>query len=242
MDTNISAPTLHIASKKGDFAKTVLLTGDPKRSEYITKNFLQNPVLVNNVRGVNGYTGFYKNKKISIMACGIGVPSIAMYAFELYSAYDVETIIFAGTAGSIQKNIKLKDIIVVRSASTNSNFANSFKLSGTIPPVASFNLLKKANTIIDKTKNNKIKFGNILTTDMFYIDTNSDLEWAKIGTLAIDMSIAGLYLIAERLKKQSLGLCTIANEIVTGKRLTSDETETKLNEMIELALEIATTQ
>lgn len=240
MEYNIQAPTPHINAKKGDFAKTVLMPGDPKRSKYIAKNFLTNPVLVNDVRGIQGYTGKYKNKNVSVMASGMGMPSIAMYATELYTAFDVNTIIRVGTAGALQESINLKDIIIAVGASTDSNFADIFEMPGTLAPTAPFDMLLKAYQITNSMKlNKKPKFGNVITSNYFYNNVNTDLKWAKMDVLSIDMQTTGLYLIAEQFKKQCLSISTIANSLITGKSLSSNELETGLNEMIEVALEIA---
>lgn len=239
--TDIKAPTTHINAKKGDFADTVLMPGDPKRAEYIAKNFLQNAKLINNVRGIQGYTGTYKNTPVSVMASGMGIPSIGIYSFELYTAFDVKQIIRTGTAQSLQNDIKIKDIVIATGASTNSNFAAAtFNMPGTPAPVPSLELLKKADTVVNEMKlTEKTKFGTFFTTDSFYKEVYNDAEWAKMGTIAVDMETAGLYLIAERLNKKSLSICTISDELNSNVTLSYSEKETSLSDMITLALEIA---
>jgi len=216
------------------------LTGDPKRSRYIAENFLKDPVLVNDVSGNQGYTGIYNGKKVSVMSSGVGIPSIGVYSYELYKYFDVKRIINLSSAGSLQENVKIGDLIIAVGASTNSNFANNFGISETIAPIASFDMLKKADYTIDGMDlNEKTKFGNILTSNVFYTNDNSDPTWAKMGVLAVEMEIAGLYLVAQSLGREALGICTISNYVKTGESLPYEEIEKGLNEIISVGLEIA---
>lgn len=237
----INLPTPHNNASKGDFAKTVLMPGDPLRSKYVAENFLENSILINNIRGIQGYTGIYKNKKISVMASGMGCPSIGIYSFELFNAFNVENIIRIGSAGALNKNIKLKDLVIAIGASTDSNFAQNFNMPGTIAPTASFDLLKKADYVVEKLNfKNKSHFGNVLTSDFFYNDDENDLlKWQKMNTLAVEMETAALYLTAARFGKHSLGIFSISDNIVTGKQISSQERETGFDDMIYTALEIA---
>jgi purine-nucleoside phosphorylase len=236
----VLVPTPHISAPEGSFAKTVLMPGDPLRSQYIAQKFLTNTVLVNNVRGVQGYTGEYKGKKVSVMASGMGIPSIGIYSHELFTAYDVDNIIRVGSAGALMENIKLKDIVVGIGASTNSNFALQFGLPGTIAPIGSYDLIKKTDKCATEMKIiDKVKFGNIFSSDTFYNDVHPDTKWAKMGCMAVEMEAAGLYLNAARAGKNALSICTISDQLVTNEHLSHEDRQSGFNEMIELALEVA---
>lgn len=237
----MSAPTPHIAAKKGDFAKTVLMPGDPKRAKYIAEKFLKDAKLVNDVRGVQGYTGEYKGKRVSVMASGMGIPSIGIYSYELYNAFGVEKIIRVGSAGSIHDDINLKDIVVGIGASTNSNFQKNYNLPGSLSATASFDLLKKADETGKKLGyGNRLRFGQILSSDTFYTDKpGADLEYAKMGVLAVEMEAYGLYLTAARCGKQALAICTISDQLVKHQFLSAEERQLSFDEMITLALEMA---
>ena len=182
----MSTPTPHISSKPGDFAKTVLMPGDPLRAKYIAENFLEDAVLVNNVRGVQGYTGFYKGKRVSVMASGMGQPAIGIYSYELYNFYDVETIIRVGSCGSFSPDLHARDIIVAMGACTNGNYASQYNLPGTFCPIADFELVRRAAEECEKAGVN-YRVGNIFSSDMFYDDANSGMQWAKMGVLGVEM-------------------------------------------------------
>ena len=234
-------PTPHINAKPEDFAKTVLMPGDPLRAKFMAETYLENPVLVNSVRGINGYTGMYKGKKISIMASGMGIPSIGIYANELYSVFGVENIIRVGSAGGISEKVKIRDIVIGMGACTDSNFANQFALPGTFSPIASYRLLK---TFCDEAEKMGLSFhvGNILSSDVFYADTaveSTTPKWAKMGVLAVEMEAAGLYMTAARLGKNALAICTVSDHLVTGEATTAQERQTTFTDMMTLALECA---
>ena len=233
----MSIPTPHISAKKGDFAKTVLMPGDPLRAKYIAENYLENPVLVNNVRGVQGYTGTYKGKRVSVMASGMGIPSIGIYSYELFNFYDVENIIRIGSAGAIHPDLKVRNLVFGQGSCTNSNYAHQFGMPGTIAPIASYELLEKA---VDAAKkmNLTYKVGNILASDTFYDEAGSAV-WGKMGVLAVEMESAALYLNAARAGKKALCICTISDHLLTGEALSSEERQNSFHEMMELALEIA---
>lgn len=223
------------------FAKTVLMPGDPLRAKMIAETYLEDAVPVNNVRGVCGYTGYYKNKLVSVMASGMGIPSIGIYSYELYTFFDVENIIRIGTAGSLSSKIHLRDIILGIAANTDSNFAGQFGVSGTVAPVCSFELLSLAAEVA-KEKNLNVSIGSLYTTDSFYnYDINANKKWADVGSLAVEMEAAGLYLNALRCKKKALCMCTITDTPLSPQKeeCSVEERETGLNEMIELALETA---
>lgn len=231
--------TPHNSARKGDFAKTVLMPGDPLRAEFIAKNFLENAHLVNNVRGIHGYTGEYHGQKISVMASGMGMPSIGIYSYELYNFYDVDNIIRIGSAGAIREDINLRDIILAIGACTNSAFASQYNLPGTFAPTADFELLKKA---VDKSKEvgASYRVGNILSSDTFYCDNESATSlWAKMGVLAIEMEAAALYMTAARCNKKALAICTVSDNIITGEELSPEKRQTSFTEMIKIALETA---
>ena len=237
---NVPIPTPHISAKKGDFAETVLMPGDPKRAKYIAETYLKNAVLVNDVRGIQGYTGEYKGKKVSVMASGMGIPSIGIYSYELYHAYDVDNIIRVGTAGALLKDIKVRDIIIATGACTDSNYAFNFGLNGTISAVPSFELLKKADEAVQQLKlGDKVRFGQLLSTDVFYKDKPDTLDWAKMGVIGVEMESYALFLNAARAGKRALSICAISDNIVSKQELSAEERAQTLNDMLILALETA---
>ena len=233
-------PTPHIAATEKDaFAKNVLMPGDPLRAKYIAKNFLENPVLVNNTRGVQGYTGYYKGKRVSVMASGMGMPSIGIYSYELYNFYDVETIIRVGSAGAISPKLHLRDVVFGLGACTNSAYAEQYRLPGTYAPTADFGTLQKAVKAAEKL-GVKPFVGNILSSDNFYDDASSLADWQKMGVLAVEMEAAALYMNAARNGKKALAICTISDcPLAGGEECTALEREQTFNKMIEIALEIA---
>ena len=236
-DINRNTPTPHIAAKPGDFAETVLMPGDPLRSKFIAETFLENPVLVNNTRGVQGYTGTYKGKKVSVMASGMGMPSIGIYSYELFNYYDVENIIRVGTAGVIRPDLKVRDIVIGQGACTNSNFANQFELPGTFAPICSYELLKKAVDAAEKLGVTPV-VGNLYSSDAFYDDSMGLSKWQKMGVLAVEMEAAALYMNAARAGKNALAICTISDNPFTGEVTTAEERQMTFTKMMEIALEI----
>ena len=238
--SSLPIPTPHINAPKDGFAKTVLMPGDPLRAKHIAETYLKNAVLVNDIRGIQGYTGEYKGKKISVMASGMGIPSIGIYSYELYHAYDVDNIIRVGTCGALLKDINVRDIIVGTGACTDSNYAANFGLNGTISAVGSFEILKKVD---EKTKEmkfeNKVRFGQLFSTDVFYKDKPDTLDWTKMGVIAVEMEAYALYLNAARAGKRALSVCAVSDNIVSHQELTAEERSKSVNDMIELALEVA---
>ena len=238
--SSLPIPTPHINAPKDGFAKTVLMPGDPLRAKHIAETYLKNAVLVNDIRGIQGYTGEYKGKKISVMASGMGIPSIGIYSYELYHAYDVDNIIRVGTCGALLKDINVRDIIVGTGACTDSNYAANFGLNGTISAVGSFEILKKVD---EKTKEmkfeNKVRFGQLFSTDVFYKDKPDTLDWAKMGVIAVEMEAYALYLNAARAGKRALSICAVSDNIISHQELTAEERSKSVNDMIELALEVA---
>ena len=232
-------PTPHIDAKVGDFAQTVLMPGDPLRSKFIAETFFENPVLVNNVRGVQGYTGTYKGKRVSVMASGMGQPAIGIYSHELFNFFDVENIIRVGSCGSYDKDLHIRDIILAQGACTNGNYASQYALPGTFAPIADFGLLRKAADACEK-KGVNYKVGNIFSSDIFYNDTNNGMDWAKMGVLGIEMESAALYCNAARAGKKALCICTVSDSFVNPEEYTTpEERQNSFLDMMEIALEIA---
>ena len=231
-------PTPHINATPSDFAKTVLMPGDPLRAKFIAENFLSDARLVNNVRGIQGYTGYYNGKRVSVMASGMGMPSIGIYSYELFNFYGVDNIIRVGSAGAISNELKLRDIVIAMSASYNSVYANQFDLPGTFAPTASYSLLKKA---VDEAEKQGLsyKVGNILSNDLFYDDSASTLKWQKMGVLAVEMESAALYMNAARAGKNALCICTISDCLFNNDECSAEERQNSFTQMMKLALEIA---
>jgi purine-nucleoside phosphorylase len=240
-DQKFEPPTPHINAPKGAFAKTVLMPGDPKRARYIAEKFLQDAKLVNDVRGVQGYTGYYKGVKVSVMASGMGMPTMGIYSYELFNAYDVENIIRVGSIGAINENIQLKDIIVGMSASTNSNYGSNFNLNGIISGAGSYKIIKTVDKVVEKMGlQNKAKFGQILSSDTFYTDEpGNDLNWAKMGVMGVEMEGYSLYLNAARAGKNALVLATVSDHLIKKQYLPAEERQFSFDEMIMVALETA---
>ena len=236
---DLTAPTWHNTASIGDFAKTVLMPGDPKRAQYIAKTYLTEAKLINDVRGVQGYTGMYKGKRISVMASGMGIPSVAIYAKELYTVYEVENIIRIGTAGAISKTLTVMDVVAGTSASTDSNFPAHFGFPYTLAPTASYPLVRKADDAA-KSLGYSLHIGPIYTSDTLYDDgINYDPVMQKMHILAAEMEAAGLYLEAMRAGKQALCLLTVTDNPYTGQSATTTQREQALSHMIEIALTIA---
>ncbi|MBQ1261197.1 MAG: purine-nucleoside phosphorylase [Clostridia bacterium] len=231
--------TPHINAKPGDFAKTVLMPGDPLRAKFIADNFLEDAVLVNNVRGVQGYTGYYKGKRVSVMASGMGQPSIGIYSYELYHFFDVETIIRVGSCGAFSPELHARDIILAQGACTNGNYASQYNLPGTFAPIADFELLSRAAKECEVAGVN-YRVGNILSSDMFYDDANSGMTWSKMGVLGVEMESAALYCNAARAGKKALCICTVSDSFVyPEENTTAEERQNSFTKMMEIALNLA---
>lgn len=236
---NDKTPTPHIGAKKGDFAKTVLMPGDPMRAKFIAENYLENAVLVNKVRGAYGYTGFYKGKPVSVMTSGMGQPSMGIYSYELFRFYGVENIIRIGSCGSFDKDLHLKDLVIALGACSSGNFAEQYGLPGEFAPIADFGLAKLAAEECEKRGVNH-KIGNVLCSEYFYDDGNRQLEWTKMGVLGVEMESAALYCTAARLGKKALCICAVSDSFVyPGETLAAEEREKSFDDLIGTALEIA---
>lgn len=233
-------PTPHISAKKEDIAKTVLMPGDPLRAKFIAETFLESPVLVNNVRGVQGHTGTWKGVPVTVMASGMGIPAIGIYSWELYNYYDVDNIIRIGSAGAMRDDLKLMDIVAGQGACTDSNFAHQFELNGTFAPIADYTLLSNCVEAA-KEKGIDMKVGNILSSDNFYSPSNCDdsTKWRDMGVMAVEMEAAGLYMNAARAGKRALCICTISDHLYRSEALSSEQRQLSLTQMIEIALDTA---
>lgn len=229
--------SVHIGAKAGEIADTILLPGDPLRAKYIAETFLENPTCYNEVRGMLGYTGTYKGKRISVQGTGMGIPSISIYVNELIQSYDVKNLIRVGTCGAIQKDVKVRDVILAMTASTDSR-SNQLTFGIDYAPAANFELLKNAYEA-GTEKGLNLKVGNVFTSDMFYNDNADHEKWAQYQILALEMETSALYTLAAKFGRKALSILTVSDHILTGEETTSEERQTTFNEMIEVALEAA---
>ncbi len=239
-----STPHINVADEIG-FGKTVLMPGDPLRAKFIAENFLENPVVVNNVRGVQGHTGYYKGVKVSVMASGMGMPAIGIYSHELFNFFGVENIIRVGSAGAIQENINLYDLVIAQGACTDSNYAAQFHYPGTFAPIASWELVSEA---VKAAEANGARYhvGNVNSSDAFYGDhgevpTGLDTLYnqKKMGVMALEMEAAALYMNAARYGKRGLCICTISDHILTGEETSAQERQNSFTTMMKVALDVA---
>jgi len=232
-------PTPHNTAKLGDIAGMMLMPGDPLRANYIADKFLEDVVCFNQVRNMLGFTGTYKGKAVSVMGSGMGIPSMGLYAYELYHFYQVEGIIRVGTAGGIGENVRLRDLIIAMSASTDSSFADQFEFPGTLAPTADYTLLRKAVDAAD-AKGVRTAVGSVLSSDVFYDARDGVIpRYQRMGILGLEMETAGLYLTAAFAKKKALSILTVSDNLLTGEALSPEERQESLDEMIEIALETA---
>lgn len=234
-----NTPTAHNSARKGDFAKTVLMPGDPLRAKYIAETYLENPRLVTTVRNMFGYTGTYHGKEISVMGAGMGMPSIGIYSYELFHFYDVDHIIRIGSAGALQDHMKLMDVVIGMGACTDSNYAYQFGLPGTFAPIADYGLMSRAIAAAEKQGTNVV-VGNVLSSDVFY-NAKGDVNdlWRGMGVLAVEMEAAALYMNAAKAGKSALCMLTISDHIYTGESLSAEERQLGFGKMMEIALELA---
>ncbi len=230
--------SVHIEAKKGDIAETILLPGDPLRAKWIAETFFENPVCFNRVRNMFGYTGTYQGKRVSVMGTGMGVPSISIYAHELITEFGVKNLIRVGSAGSYQKHVKVRDIVLAMAASSTSG-VNELRFGGAdYAPTADFGLFMQAVEAAKKY-NIDLKAGNVLSSDEFYADDkNSYIKWSKFGVLCVEMEAAGLYTIAAKHNVNALAILTISDSLVSGEHTSSKERETTFKGMIKIALEL----
>ena len=232
-------PTPHINATPDDFAKTVLMPGDPLRSKFIAENFLEGARLINNVRGIHGYTGKYKGKPVSVMASGMGMPSIGIYSYELYNFFGVENIMRIGSVGAMSERVRVRDIIIGMGASTTSNFAVQYGLEGTFAPIADYTMMKIAIEEAERV-GARYAVGNLLSSDIFYnANPEASKKWERLGILGVEMEAAALYMNAAYAGKRALAICTVSDHLLTGESLDSEARQNSFTEMMEIALNCA---
>ena len=232
--------TPHIKATSADFAKTVLMPGDPLRSKFVAENFLTDAKLINNVRGIQGYTGTYNGTPVSVMASGMGMPSIGIYSYELYNFFGVENIIRIGSAGGLGDNVQLRDVIIGMGACTNSAYQDQYRLGGSFAPIADFSLLRRA---VEEAEALGVRYhvGNLLSSDVFYnADPSFNDGWYKMGVLAVEMEAAALYMNAAAAGKKALAICTVSDHILRGEALDSDARQNTFTDMMKIPLNVAT--
>ncbi len=236
---SILCPTPHIKAVPGDFGRTVLMPGDPLRAKFVAENYLENARQVNNVRGIHGYTGQYKGTTVSVMASGMGIPSIGIYSYELFDAFGVERIMRIGSVGAMSMKVNVRDIIIGMGACTNSAFASQYGLPGTFAPIADYTMLR---TCVEQAEKLGAVYhvGNLLSSDTFYgADPAATEKWQRMGVLGVEMEAAGLYMNAAYLGKQALAICTVSDHVLTGEALDSDARQNSFTQMMEIALNTA---
>jgi purine-nucleoside phosphorylase len=234
-----ATPTPQNEAVKGDFAKTVLMPGDPLRAQFVAKTYLTDAKLVNNVRYAQGYTGTYKGKPVSVMSSGMGMPSMGIHAYELFKFYDVDHIIRIGTAGAINLDVKVRSVVAAIGASTNSEFANQqFPIHGHFSAVCSYRMLKTADECA-QALGVPLTVGSLYSTDLFYDASGAAVEWGKLGCLAVEMEAYGLYVTAQQTGKEALAICTISDHVLTGESLDAETRQNTFTDMMEVALETA---
>ena len=232
-----TTPTPHIGAKFGEIAETVIMAGDPLRAKFMAEKYLENPVEFNHVRGMLGFTGTYRGKRISVMGHGMGMPSIGIYTYELYNFYGVKTVIRVGSAGSINMDLHVGDIAIAMGACTNSNYVKQYELPGTYAPIADFTLVRGAAEACERFGYNYM-VGNVLSSDTFYSDNPQNDKWMKMGVLAVEMEIAALYMNAARAGKRALGILTISDHILTGEVTTAEERQNTFTKMMDVAFSL----
>ena len=232
-----NTPTPHIGAQYGDIAETVIMAGDPLRVKLMAEKYLENPVCFNQVRGMLGYTGTYQGKRVSVMGHGMGIPSIGIYTYELYNFYDVKTIIRVGSAGSINMDLHVGDLVVAQGACTNSSYGDQYELPGTFAPIADFSLVRGAVEACEKF-GYKYKVGNVLSSDTFYSDNPHNDKWMTMGVLAVEMEASALYMNAARAGKRALVILTVSDHILTGEVTTAEERQNTFTHMMDVAFSL----
>ena len=234
-----NTPTPHIGAKFGEIAETVIMSGDPLRAKFIAENFLQEPVMYNQIRGMYGYTGLYKGKRVSVQGHGMGIPSIGIYTYELFNNYDVQQIIRVGTAGALVPDLNLGDMVFAMAACTDSNYGHQYSLPGHFAPIADYGLLENAVRVARET-DFSFKVGNVYSADVFYDESEKQMLWGeKMGVLAVEMETTALYVNAAAAGKKALTICTVSDQLVRKEYATVEERQTKFRNMMKVALEIA---
>lgn len=230
-------PTPHIGAKNGEIAETVIMSGDPLRAKFMAEKFLENPVQFNNVRGMLGFTGTYKGKRVSVMGHGMGIPSVGIYSYELFNFYGVKRIIRVGSAGSINMDLHVGDLVIAQGACTDSHYVDQYELPGFYAPIADFKLLRGAVEAAEKF-GYSYKVGNVFSSDTFYTENAHNDKWMNMGVLAVEMEAAGLYMNAARSGNQALTICTISDHILTGESTTAEERQTTFTHMMDVAFSL----
>ena len=231
-------PSAHIAAKYGDIASTVIMCGDPLRAKFIAETYLDNPVLYNEIRGMFGFTGTYKGKRVSVQGHGMGIPSIGIYSYELFNFYDVERIIRIGTAGAITPDMNIGDMLFAQGACTDSNYGHQYGFPAQFAPIADFGLLEAAVRVA-RDNNYPFQVGNIYSADVFYDESDHQMEWGKFGVKAVEMESSGLYINAAAAGKKALTICTISDQLVRKEFATTEQRRSSFTNMMNVALEIA---
>ena len=229
--------TPHISAQKGEIAETVIMAGDPLRAKFMADHYLDNPVQFNNIRNMLGFTGTHNGRPVSVMGHGMGIPSIAIYSYELFHFYGVKTIIRVGSAGALQTDLQLGDLVIAQAACTNSNYAANYELPGTYAPIADFRLLRAAADSCDRMGIH-YKVGNVFSSDVFYSENAHNEKWINMGVLAVEMEAPALYMNAARAGCSALVICTISDHIITGKQTTPEERQTSFTRMMDVAFSI----
>lgn len=232
-----NTPTPHIGAQYGEIAETVIMAGDPLRAKVMADKYLENPVQFNNIRGMLGFTGTYKGKRVSVMGHGMGIPSIGIYTYELYNFYDVKTIIRVGSSGSIHPDLHVGDLVIAMGACTNSNYAAQYELPGTYAPIADFDLCRRAAEACEKF-GYKYKVGNVFSSDTFYTENAHNDKWMNMGVLAVEMEAPALYMNAARSGNKGLVICTVSDHILTGEATTAEERQNSFTHMMDVAFEL----
>ena len=232
-----NTPTPHIGAQYGEIAETVIMAGDPLRAKLMAERFLDDAVQFNNVRGMLGFTGTHQGKRVSVMGHGMGMPSIGIYTYELFNFYGVKTIVRVGSAGAIQTDLHLGDLVIAQGACTNSNYAAQYELPGTFAPIGDFQLLRKAADACDRM-GYAYKVGNVLSSDVFYNENAHNDKWSTMGVLAVEMEIAALYMNAARSGNRALAICTVSDHIITGEVTTAEERQNTFTKMMDVAFSL----
>ena len=231
-------PTAHIAAQYDEIAKTVIMCGDPLRAKFIAEKYLDNPVLYNEVRGMLGFTGFYKGKRVSVQGHGMGIPSIGIYSYELFNFYDVDKIIRVGTAGALSEDMQIGDMLFAQAACTDSDYGHQYGFPARFAPIADFGMLEDAVRVA-REKGYPFRVGNIYSADVFYDESNRQMKWGKFGVKAVEMESSGLYINAAAAGKKALTICTISDQLVHRKYASTEERRSSFTNMMNVALEIA---
>ena len=230
-------PTPHIGAQYGEIAETVIMAGDPLRAKLMAEKFLDNPVQFNNVRSMLGFTGTHEGKRVSVMGHGMGMPSLGIYTYELFNFYGVKNIIRVGSAGSINMDLKVGDLVIAMGACTDSNYAAQYELPGTFAPIASFELLRAATDTCDRL-GYRYKVGNVMSSDVFYGENPHTDKWINMGVLAVEMEVAALYMNAARSGNRALAICTVSDHILTGEATTAEERQNTFTKMMDVAFSL----